>query len=97
MNAGATLFFIMALVTFLLALAYISLAQSLTPPPDTPSSGQPIPSTSYIGQGKCPVLCSCFPKPQTDGTITIPKTACAYLEDGEMFACPQNCCTPSCF
>ena len=85
--------FTISLIVFLGLLVYIFI--NLTPPeqepPDVPSSGTPIPTTSYIGQGDCPVACTCFPKQTGAGTF------CAYLDNGEMFACPKNCCTPSCF
>ena len=98
MNAGATLFFIVSLIAFLLTFLYIITAK---PPDDTPddapSSGKPVPDATYIGQGKCPVACTCFPKQLSDGSVTASQTTCAYLDNGVMFACPPDCCTPSCF
>ena len=86
-----TLIFIVSLVVFLGLLAYALTASPPGPSPDVPSSGTPIPDTSYIGQGNCPVACTCFPKQTGVGTF------CAYLDNDDMFPCPENCCTPSCF
>ena len=98
MSVGVNLFFIVSLVVFLVTIAYIIISQ---PPVDipvaAPSSGKPIPDTTYIGQGKCPVSCTCFPKQYGDGSVTTSQTVCAYLDNDEMFACPPDCCTPSCF
>ena len=95
MNAGATIFFIVSLLVFLVTFAYIVTTQ---PPNDTPDDApSSVPDETYIGQKNCPVACTCFPKPVNEGYITFPQTFCARLENGEMFKCPQGCCTPSCF
>ena len=67
------------------------------PTAEDTGSGKSVPKASYIGKGNCPVACTCFPKPASDSSITSTQTFCAYLDNNQMYECPQDCCTPSCF
>lgn len=96
MSVKANLFFAISILIFLSTLAYI-LDSTPFPVDDAPSSGQPVPKSTYIGKGNCPVGCRCFPKQKSDGTVTSSQTFCAYIDNNTVYECPKDCCTPSCF
>ena len=96
MDGFAIFLFITTLVLFIITVIVIlNTDSSSSPVSPTTNSGIPLPDSTMIG-AKCPVGCTCFPNTSATMPTDTPTQMCAMLDNNVMFACPAQCCQPTC-